>query len=64
MTGSMSYMMTYLTRVFQEELSDPKKAFAACVAWNKLLMVQLDIMQAGYINETPTEPTGDSTTAF
>ena len=64
MTGSMSYMMTYLTRVFQEELSDPKKAFDACVAWNKLLMVQLDIMQAGYINETPTEPTGDSATAF
>jgi len=64
MTGSMSYMMTYLTRVFQEELSDPKKAFDACVAWNKLLMVQLDIMQAGYINETPTEPTGDATTAF
>ena len=60
MTGSMSYMMTYLTRVFQEELDDPKAAFDATVAWNKLLMVQLDIMQAGYINETPTEANGDT----
>ena len=64
MVGSISYMMTYLTRVLQKELADPKKAFDACVAWNKLLMVQLDILQAGYINETPTEPTGDATTAF
>ena len=64
MTGSMSYIMTYLTRVFQEELADPSEAFDACVAWNKLLMVQLDIMQAGYVKETPTEPTEDATTAF
>ena len=62
MIGSMSYLMTYLTQVFQKELGDSKMAFDATVAWNKLLMVQLDIMQAGYINETPTEVTGDSTT--
>jgi hypothetical protein len=30
------------------------------VAWNKMLMVQLDILQAGYINETPTEATGEA----
>ena len=62
MIGSMSYLMTYLTQVFQKEIADSKMAFDATVAWNKLLMVQLDIMQAGYINETPTEVTGDSTT--
>ena len=62
MIGSMSYLMTYLTQVFQKELADSKQAFDATVAWNKLLMVQLDIMQAGYIDETPTEATGDSST--
>lgn len=64
MIGSMSYLMTYLTKVFQKELTDPKEAFDATMAWNKLLMVQLDILQAGYINETPTESTdGDTTSA-
>ena len=56
----MSYLMTYLTQVFQRDISDSEKAFKATVAWNKLLMVQLDILQAGYINETPTELTSDS----
>ena len=58
----MSYLMTYLAQVFQKELTDSTQAFKATIAWNKLLMVQLDIMQAGYINETPTEATDDSTT--
>lgn len=55
MVGSMSFMMTLLTEIFENEISDPREAFRATVAWNKLLMVQLDILQAGYINETPTE---------
>lgn len=59
MVGSMSFMMTLLTELFQEEISDPREAFRATVAWNKLLMVQLDILQAGYINETPTDVAGD-----
>ena len=58
----MSYLMTYLTQVFHKELTDSEKALDATLAWNKLLMVQLDIMQAGYISETPTEATGESTT--
>ena len=62
MIGSISYLMTYLAQVFQKELTDSTQAFKATIAWNKLLMVQLDIMQAGYINETPTEATDDSTT--
>jgi hypothetical protein len=32
----------------------------ASVAWNKLMMVQLDILQAGYIDETPTEADGEA----
>ena len=30
----------------------------AAIVWNKMLMVQLDILLAGYVNETPTEATG------
>lgn len=58
MVGSMSYVQTLLADIFQEEIEDPREVHRAIVAWNKLLMVQLDILQAGYINETPTEATG------
>ena len=58
MTGSMSFMQTLLAQLFQEEIKDPSDSHRASVAWNKLLMVQLDILQAGYINETPTKATG------
>jgi len=58
MIGSMSFIQTALAQMFHEEISDPGEAHSASVAWNKLLMVQLDILQAGYIDETPTEATG------
>ena len=57
MVGSISFLQTALADIFQEEIPDPRKAHSATVAWNKLLMVQLDILQAGYVNETPTEAT-------
>ena len=60
MVGSMSFMQTALAHLFQEEIDDPLDAQRASVAWNRLLMVQLDILQAGYINETPTEATGEA----
>ena len=53
-------MQTELADLFHEEIDDPREAHTASVAWNKLLMVQLDILQAGYINETPTEATGEA----
>ena len=58
MIGSISYVQTALARILQEGMDDPREAQRASVAWNKLLMVQLDILQAGYIDETPTEATG------
>ena len=61
MVGSMSFMQTALAQMFHEEISDPSDAHSASVAWNKLLMVQLDILQAGYVTETPTEATGEAT---
>jgi len=63
MVGSMSYIQTELARIFQEEIEDPREVMRASVAWNKLMMVQLDILQAGYINETPTEADGEAPSA-
>ena len=63
MIGSMSFIQTALAQMFHEEISDPGEAHSASVAWNKLLMVQLDILQAGYIDETPTEATAGPTEA-
>ena len=60
MVGSISFLQTALSQLFQEEMDDPDEARKASVAWNKLLMVQLDILQAGYINEIPTEATGEA----
>ena len=54
MIGSMSYLQTLLANIFYSEMKDPEEAHQASVAWNKMLMVQLDILQTGYINETPT----------
>ena len=63
MVGSMSYIQTELARIFQEEIEDPREVMRASVAWNKLMMVQLDILQAGYINETPTKADGAAPSA-
>ncbi len=57
MIGSMSYLQTLLAEIFHSEIEDREEAHRASVAWNKMLMVQLDILQAGYINETPTAET-------
>ena len=57
MIGSMSFLQTILADIFQSEIEDREEAHQASVAWNKMLMVQLDILQAGYVNETPTTQT-------
>ena len=60
MVGSISFIQTALAQIFQQDIDDPHEAQRASVAWNKLLMVQLDILQAGYINEVPTEAAGEA----
>ena len=57
MIGTMSFIQTAMSNLFKEEMDDPVDAMRAAIAWNKLLMLQLDIMLAGYMVETPTEPT-------
>ena len=60
MIGSISFVQTVLSRILHEGMDDPQAAQRASVAWNKMLMVQLDILLAGYISETPTEATGEA----
>ena len=57
MIGTMSFIQTAMSNLFLDQLDDPAQAMRASIAWNKLLMLQLDIMLAGYMEETPTEPT-------
>ena len=56
MVASMSFIQTALADVLWAELDDPDLAMRASIAWNKVLMLQLDILLAGYVSETPTEP--------
>lgn len=55
MVASMSFIQTALADVLREELDDQDLAMRASIAWNKMLMLQLDILLAGYVSETPTE---------
>ncbi len=57
MIGTMSFAQTAIAAVLQEELSDPVQALRTSSAWNKLLMLQLDVLLAGYVTETPTPAT-------
>jgi hypothetical protein len=41
-------------------MDDPEAAMRAAVAWSKLLMVQLDVLLAGYVPQQPIDPKPDS----
>lgn len=56
MVGTISFIQTALAQVLHQEIEDVQAAAEASLAWNKLLMVQLDVLLAGYVTETPTEP--------
>ena len=57
MIGTISFVQTAITQLLFQEMDDPQKAMLASSAWSKLLMVQLDILLAGYIDEVPIQPT-------
>jgi hypothetical protein len=48
MVGAMSLAQTALARIFQQELDDVPQAFEAALAWNKLLLVHLNVLLLGY----------------
>jgi hypothetical protein len=56
MIGTISFIQTALAELFRSEMGDPDRAMRASTAWNKLLMVQLDILLAGYVTEHPIAP--------
>ena len=56
MIGTISFTQTALADLLHREMGDAGLAARASAAWNKLLMLQLDILLAGYLTETPTEP--------
>ena len=51
----MSFIQTAVADVLREEMEDQDLAMRSSIAWNKMLMLQLDILLAGYVSETPTE---------
>jgi hypothetical protein len=48
MVGAMSLTQSALARVLEAELADPREALRAATAWNKLLLVHLNILLLGY----------------
>ncbi len=56
MVGTISYIQSAVSDLLRRELGDPDLAMRAASAWNKMLMLQLDIMLAGYITDVPNEP--------
>lgn len=61
MVAAMSLTQTALAGIFREELGDPERALAAAVAWNKLLLLHLNVLLIGYLlppRTTPREPAG------
>jgi hypothetical protein len=49
MVGAMSLAQSTFARLFQEELSDLTEAFEASLAWNKLLLIHLNVLLIGYL---------------
>ncbi|HXH13067.1 MAG TPA: protoglobin family protein [Alphaproteobacteria bacterium] len=49
MVATMSLAQTTFARIFQEELADLGEAFEASLAWNKLLLIQLNVLLIGYL---------------
>ena len=47
--GTMSLTQTVLAGALQSEIADPREAIRAIIAWNKLLLVQLNILLLGYM---------------
>ena len=49
MIAAMSLTQTALAGVFRDELGDAERALAAAVAWNKLLLLHLNVLMIGYL---------------
>jgi hypothetical protein len=48
MVGAMSLAQSAFARILREELGDLEEAFEASLAWNKLLLLHLNVLLVGY----------------
>ena len=55
LVGAMSLVQTAFARILEAELDDRQQAFEAALAWNKLLLVHLNVFLLGYL--LPQRPT-------
>ena len=51
--GAMSLAQSALAQIFAADMSDAGEALAASIAWNKLLLVQLNVLLLGYLPPSP-----------
>jgi hypothetical protein len=49
MVGAMSLAQTTFAQLFQHEMDDLREAFEASLAWNKLLLIHLNVLLVGYL---------------
>jgi hypothetical protein len=49
MIAAMSLTQTALAGIFRDEMGDAERALAAAVAWNKLLLLHLNVLMIGYL---------------
>ncbi len=56
MVGTIAFIQSAVADLLRRELDDADLAMRAASAWNKMLMLQLDIMLAGYVTDVPNEP--------
>lgn len=60
MTGTISFIQSEVSAMLAEEIADdPARAMRTAIAWNKMLMLQLDVLLAGYTTEVPIPPNAD-----
>ena len=56
MVATIGYIQGAVSELLLRELADKEYALQAAAAWNRMLILQLDIMLAGYLTEVPNEP--------
>ena len=49
--GTVSYYQTSIATLLHDNIPDPRLASQTSIAWNKLLMYQLDLLLASYMDE-------------
>ncbi len=54
--GTISFYQTAIAELLRRELPDSDQAARCSAAWNKLLIVVLDLMLASYLQDPATEP--------